>query len=119
MRSYLAQLVLSALTLIGTAYLLPGFKISGPVAAVFAAFVIGVANVLIRPALLLLTLPLNILTLGLFTWVVNAAVLKICAALAPGFEIEGWGSALLGALLIAIISTFVFWLFGPTAGVPA
>lgn len=109
MRTFFAQLLISTFTLLGTAYLLPGFKISGPFAAVIAALVIGMANAIIRPILLLLTLPLNILTLGLFTWVVNAAVLKFCAALTPGFAIEGWGSAILGALLISVISTGLYW----------
>jgi putative membrane protein len=115
MRTFLAQLLISALTLLGTAYLLPGFRVSGPFAAIFAALIIGVANVVIRPILFFLTLPLNILTLGLFTWIVNAAVLKICAALAPGFEIQGWWPAILGSLLIALLSTGIYWLLSGSA----
>jgi putative membrane protein len=115
MRELLAQLFVAVLALLGTAYFLPGFRVAGPGAAAVAAVVIGVANVLIRPILLFLTLPLNILTLGLFTWVVNAIVLKICAALTPGFEIRGWGNALLGAVLISVLSTGIVWLLGAFA----
>lgn len=102
--------LVAVLSLLGTAYFLPGFRVAGPGAAIVAAVVIGFANLLVRPILLLLTLPLNILTLGLFTWVVNAMVLKICAALTPGFDINTWGSALLGAILISVLSNGLYWL---------
>jgi len=110
--SAIASLIVAVLSLLGTAYFLPGFQVTGIGAATVAALVIGLANILVRPVLLLLTLPLNILTLGLFTWVVNAMVLKLCAALTPGFNIDGWGSALLGAILISVLSNGIYWLLG-------
>lgn len=90
-----------------TAYLLPGFRVKGFGNALLAALVIGIANAIIRPVLLLLTLPLNILTLGLFTFVVNAIVLKICARLLSGFDIDGFGNAVLGAIVLAIMNTLL------------
>jgi putative membrane protein len=113
MRTLFAQLFIATLSLLGTAYLLPGFSVRGPLHAAIAAVVIGMANMLVRPVLLFLTLPLNILTLGLFTFVVNAAVLKLCAAFTPGFDIESWGAALLGAIIISLMSTSMYWILSP------
>lgn len=94
--------VVSALAMIVTAYLVRGFKIRNFASALVACLVIGIADVLVRPILLFLTLPLNILTLGLFTFVVNGIVIKLCAALVPGFDVEGWGAAIFGAIVLAI-----------------
>src|SRR4051812_44158402 len=100
----LLQLVFSALALMLTAYLLPGFKVSSFGSALIAAFVIGIANAIIRPILLILTLPLNIISLGLFTFVVNGIVLKLCASMVPNFEIEGLGTAILGSVILTLVS---------------
>lgn len=78
-----------------------------------AALVIGVVNFLIRPVLLLLTLPINILTLGLFTLVINAICLKLAASLIPGFDIEGFGSAFIGAIILALINMLFHALLMP------
>lgn len=88
-----------------TAYLVRGFKVKSFVAALFASALIGLANIVIWPILMFLTLPLNILTLGLFTFVVNGVVLRLCAALLPGFDIEGWASAIFGAIILALVGT--------------
>jgi putative membrane protein len=96
--------IVSALAMMATAYLVRGFKIRSFGAALFACVVIALADALVRPLLLFLTLPLNILTLGLFTFVVNGIVLRICAALTPGFDIEGWGAAIFGSLVLALIN---------------
>jgi putative membrane protein len=95
----------SALAMMATAYLVRGFKVRGFGSALFASLVIGIADVIVRPILLFLTLPLNILTLGLFTFVVNGIVIRLCAALVPGFDVDGWGSAIFGALILAIVGT--------------
>ena len=97
--------MVSAVALLATAYVIPGFKVKSFGSALWAAVVIGLANLLIRPFLLFLTLPLNILTLGLFTLVVNGMVLKICAALLSGFEISTWTAAIVGALVLSLIGT--------------
>jgi putative membrane protein len=94
----------SALALMATAYFVKGFKVENFTSALIAAAVIGFANMIIWPILIVLTLPINILTLGLFTFVVNGAVLKICAAFLKGFSIDSWWSAIIGALLLSLIS---------------
>ncbi|MDB5037463.1 MAG: hypothetical protein JWQ35_991 [Bacteriovoracaceae bacterium] len=99
--------LVSAVALIITAYLVRGFEVKNFFSAMMAAVVIGLANIFIWPVLIFLTLPLNILTLGLFTFVVNGIVLKICAALMPGFEIRSWGAAIFGALILAIVGTLL------------
>lgn len=103
--------ILSAAGLYLTASVVPGFVLGSFSAAMIAAIVVGFFNMLLRPLLLILTLPINILTLGLFTFVVNAIILKIAAALIDGFEIKSWGAAILGAVVLAVIQAILFWLF--------
>ena len=87
-----------------TAYLLDGIQSSGFFSALFAAAILGILNALFRPILLLLTLPINILTLGLFTFVINALLLRFVAVLIPGFDVYGFWSAVFGSLLISLVS---------------
>ena len=101
----LVHWVVSAAALLVTAKLIPGFRLKGFGSALWAAVVIGIANAVIWPILIFLTLPINILTLGLFTFVVNAMVLKLCAAFLDGFEIKSWTAAILGAVVLAITGT--------------
>jgi putative membrane protein len=86
------------------AYLIDGIRVSGLPAAVLAAAVLGILNAFFRPILLILTLPLNILTLGLFTFVINALLLMMASGLIRGFEVDGFGSALLGTLFVSAVS---------------
>ncbi len=83
---------------------IPGIKIQSIGMGVIAAGIFGIVNAVIRPIVLILTLPINLLTLGLFTLVINAAMLKLVADVVPGFSIESFQAAFLGALLISIIS---------------
>lgn len=92
--------VLSALTLLIVAELIPGFQVSSFSYALIVAVFIGFANIVIRPILLILTLPVNIITLGLFTFVVNALILLIIAGIIDGFEITGFGAAFWSALIL-------------------
>jgi putative membrane protein len=96
--------LINALALYLTALLLPGITLRGAVPTLIAAAVLGIVNALIRPVLLLLTLPINLVTLGLFTFVINALMLMLTSAVVPGFAIRGFGSALLGAVVLSIIS---------------
>jgi putative membrane protein len=96
-----------ALTLLAIPYVISGVRVSGLSSALIAAVVLGLVNVVIRPILIFLTLPINLLTLGLFTLVINALMLKLVAGLVPGFEITGLWAALLAALLLSIV-TLVF-----------
>jgi putative membrane protein len=100
----LVHWAVSALALMFTAYLVKGFKVKSFLAALIAAIAIGFANAVIWPILMFLTLPINVLTLGLFTFVVNGAVLKICAAFLPGFEIDSWLSAIFGSIVLSLVS---------------
>lgn len=97
--------LVSALALFITAKLVPGMRIKNFPSALVACAIIGFANITIRPILLFLTFPINILTLGLFTFVVNAIVLRLTAYLLRDFAISGWGSAILGAFVLALIGT--------------
>ena len=104
---FLLKWLINAVAIIITAYLLPGVKVTGLLAALVTALVLGLVNVLIRPLLLLLTLPLNILTLGLFTFVINALVIMLVAAIVPGFSVRGFWWALLFSLVLSIINYFL------------
>ncbi|MCF8054561.1 MAG: phage holin family protein [Deltaproteobacteria bacterium] len=75
--------------------------------ALLAAGVLGLLNIFARPALLLLTLPLNILSVGLFTFIINAALLKLASFIVPSFSVDGFVPAIIGALLISIINWFL------------
>lgn len=99
--------ILLALTLLFTAWLLPGIHLAGFWPALWAALVIGIINVFIRPILMIITIPINIITLGLFTLILNALLLLLVARIVPGFIIDGFLSALLGSIIISIVSVFI------------
>jgi putative membrane protein len=85
-------------------YLISGIQVSGFFSAFFAAAILGVLNVFFRPILLILTLPINILTLGLFTFVINALLLKMASGVISGFVVQGFWSAIWGALIISLVN---------------
>lgn len=97
-------LVITAAILIAS-YLVPGISVDALSTAVIAACVLGVINVFIRPVVVLLTLPLSVLTLGLFYFFINAFLLKLAAYFVPGFEVSGFFSALFGSLVISIVTS--------------
>ena len=101
---FLARLLLNGLAIVVAAWAVPGLDVSGPGAAILAGALLGVVNALVRPVLLLLTLPLTLITLGLFIFVINAACLALTAALVPGFTVDGFFAALIGALLVSVVS---------------
>ena len=90
--------------IVATSYLLDGIRVSGFLPAVFAAAILGILNAFFRPIALLLTLPINILSLGLFTFIINALMLKMASGIIPGFDVYGFWTAIFGALLISLIS---------------
>lgn len=102
------NLIVSALAVIISAYILPGVKVDGFVTAVIVAIVLGAVNMFIKPVLVLLTLPLTILTLGLFTFVINAFLVLLVGSIVPGFRVEGFLSALLFSFVLSIISSFLY-----------
>ena len=104
MRGLLFRWLILAVAVMSAAYLIDGIRISGFGAALFAALVLGILNALFRPILLILTLPINVLSLGLFTFVINAALLLMASGLIGGLVVGGFGSALLGSLVISAVS---------------
>ena len=101
----LAHFFCSAAALWLTSKVVPGIRLRGLFSTLLATFGIGLANATLWPLLFFLTLPINILTLGLFTFVVNGATLKICAALLPGFQIKSWWSAIFGWIVLSVLAT--------------
>ena len=99
----LVKWLLHALALLITAKLVPGFLIESFAAALIAVLVIGLLNVTLGALLKLITLPLAILTLGLFFLVINALILKLASGVVPGFYVQTWGAALVGALVLALL----------------
>lgn len=103
----LIKWVLYAGALLLIAWIVPGITIAGFNTALLAAVVIGLINVVIKPILILLTLPINILTLGLFTLVINALMFLLASKLVSGFQIIGFWSAFLGALILSILNVVI------------
>lgn len=95
------------------AYLVPGVGVSSWQSLAIGALVLGFVNAIVRPVLVILTLPITILTLGLFYLIVNAAAFGLAAALVPGFSIASLGSAVLGALVVSVVSWFIGLFTGP------
>lgn len=102
--SLLLQWILGALSLILVTYLVPGISIANFYSAMLAALVLGLVNALIRPVLIILTLPVNILTLGLFTLVINALMFLLASSVVKGFNVSGFWPAFFGALVVSIVS---------------
>ncbi|MBI2600042.1 phage holin family protein [Candidatus Daviesbacteria bacterium] len=98
-------LLLNTAALLITAYIVPGFKVDNFTTALLAAIALGVVNTFIKPIISLITLPLSIVTLGLFVFVVNAIMLFIVAAVVKGLTIDGWLPAILGAIVLSVVST--------------
>jgi len=102
---FLWRVVFNAVGLwVVTEYLVPGISVASTEALLIAALVLGVVNAIVRPIVLILSLPLNILTLGLLTFVINGLMLSITAALVPGFYITTFWTAVWGAILLTVIS---------------
>ncbi len=99
------SVLLNSLSLLVTDYIVPGFSVENFQTALLAAIVLGVINTFIKPVFIILTLPINIVTLGLFTFVINALMLYIVGAIIPGFILENFVSALLAAIVLSIVST--------------
>ena len=99
----------STLVVIVSAYLLPGVQIKGFLSALATAIVLALLNLVVRPILIFLTLPITILTLGLFTLVINAAIIMLASAIVPGFKVDSWWWAILFSIVVTLI-TLVFGL---------
>ena len=113
MPGFLIRLFVTALALGIASAIVPGIEISGFWTLLGAAFLLGLANAIIRPILVILTLPITLLTLGLFLWVINAAMLALVAAMMENFAISGFFSAMLAALVVSLVSWMASWYVGP------
>ena len=104
MKGILIRWLILTVAILSAAYLLDGMEVRGFTSAFFAAAVLGILNAVLRPVLIILTLPLNILSLGLFTFVINAFLLKMASGVIPGLEVHGFWPALFGSLIISLVS---------------
>lgn len=114
MQGIVVRTLISMLGLFLADRLVPGVWIEGTVNFVLAALLLGLVNAFVRPLLFVLTLPFTILTLGLFIFVMNAALLGLVAAMLDNFQVAGFWSALFGAIVVSITSTVASWYIGPT-----
>jgi putative membrane protein len=108
----LIRWLVNAVSLLVVAYFVPGFEVHGFLAALLAAIVIGLVNSTLGFLMKIVTFPLTILSFGLFLIVINAVMLKVAAAFTPGFTIDSWKAAFIGAILLAVVTTLLHWLIG-------
>lgn len=109
--SLIIKLLINALALIISANIINGIHLYSFTSALWAALILGVVNMIIRPIMLLITFPINILTLGIFTFVINGLMLWITSQLVSGFVIDSFFAAFIGAILLSIISTILSFIF--------
>ena len=112
MRGLVVRWAVSALALYLTSEIVSGIEVRSLGALLMAAVMIGIINAFVRPIVLLLTLPLSVLTLGLFALVVNATMLWLASTLVPGFEVHGFWAALFGWLLLSLLTFTINVLIG-------
>jgi len=103
MRGLALRWLVVTFAIVCASYLIEGIRVSGFFSALFAAATLGVLNVFLRPLVLILTLPINVLTFGLFTFVINALMLKLASSVIPGFHVDGFWAAVFGALVISVV----------------
>ena len=104
MRGILVRWLVLTAAIIVASYVLNGIQVRGFFSAFFAAAILGILNAFFRPILIILTLPINILTLGLFTFVINALLLKMASGVISGFDVQGFWAAVFGSVIISVIS---------------
>jgi putative membrane protein len=104
MKGILVRWLILTVAIMFASYLIGGIQIKGFFSAFFAAAILGILNAFFRPILIILTLPINILTLGLFTFIINALLLKMASGVISGFEVHGFWSAVFGSLIISVVN---------------
>lgn len=113
MQGFLIRMLITALGLAAAAWIVPGVRVSGPGTLLLAAALMGIVNAFVRPIVVILTLPITIVTLGLFLLFVNAGMFGLVAAMLDGFVVDGFGSALLGWLIVTVVSWLASAFIGP------
>ena len=111
MPQFLITWILTSVSLLITAYLIPGITIASLNVAIVAAVVLGLINAIVKPILILFTLPLTILSFGLFLLVINAISLAMVAYFTPGFQVNGFFDALFGSIVLSLVSGFLNGVF--------
>ncbi len=104
---WLIKLAINVLTLMVVATVLPGFQVASWWTAIVAAVVIGLFNTLLKPILIIITLPVTIVTFGIFALILNVILLRLAAVVVPGFVIDGWITAFVASVLLSLISWFL------------
>jgi putative membrane protein len=104
MKGILVRWLVLTAAIIVASYLLEGIQVEGFLSAFFAAAILGILNAFFRPILIILTLPINILTLGLFTFIINALLLKMASGVISGFDVRGFWAAVFGSVIISVVS---------------
>ena len=110
MKQLIAKILISGIALKFTSGIIDGMYVDGWGSVFVAAIILGIINAVIRPILLILTLPLNVFTLGLFTFVINGLMLKTVSTVVSGFDIVGIWPAIIGAIILSVVSTVLNWL---------
>ncbi len=113
MNGIILRTLITMLGLYLASRVIPGVSISGGGSFILAALLLGLVNAFVRPLMFLLTLPITIITLGLFLFVLNAAMFGLVAALLDNFQVSGFWAALFGAVIVSITSTVASWCIGP------
>jgi putative membrane protein len=113
MPGFWARVLVASVGLMIASGLVPGIDFVGFGSLFFAALVLGFVNAVVRPVVVVLTIPFTLVTLGFFLFVVNAAMLGLTAFLVPGFFVAGFGAALLGSIIVSITGMFASWYIGP------
>ncbi len=113
MNGIILRTLITMLGLYLASRVIPGVSIAGTGSFVLAALLLGLVNAFVRPLMFLLTLPITIITLGLFLFVLNAAMFGLVAALLDNFQVSGFWAALFGAVIVSITSTVASWCIGP------
>jgi putative membrane protein len=113
MAGLVVRTLIIALGIALAAWVVPGVQVQGAGTLLLAGLLLGLVNALVRPLLVILTLPITILTLGLFLLVIHAAMFGLVAWLLSGFQVSGFFSALFGALIVSLTSTMASWYVGP------
>jgi putative membrane protein len=112
MGKFIGKILVTAVAALIVSYLLPGVNINDSVTAILLAVVLALLNGIVKPILIVLTIPITILTLGLFLLVINILIIKWAAAIVPGFSVRDWWSALLFSLLLSLTTAFIEGLIG-------
>ncbi len=105
--SILLKILINALAVFGAAYILPGIHVKNFGTAIVVAIVLGLLNFFVKPVLVFFSIPITLLTLGLFLLIINALIVKLCAKLVSGFQVEGWLWAIIFSLVVSLFSAIL------------